>query len=108
MNPIVCQFCQQQTVPLRASLTYESYDWRCEPCQASYFHTIRERKKILYCISLDHGDYQVNIWPQLKDCTISLKYQKRLPTRTILVINAVPDVNPSNVGEKLKTWLTFS
>ncbi len=110
MKVMSCQFCKGElTDPVRAP-DWESIrifvDFICDKCQVEY--TLVEDTKELVEYILKAKDYQIVISLISDSCEIR-KLDSIGRASFVMKLNSIPkNINPNNVGEKIKTFLLFS
>ena len=95
-----CIYCNKETQSLHHS--HDSHlNWRCNPCK-TYYHKglinmFSNVNNYLFAVQFlyEHSDYKARI--------IETKNG-----RTLVKFSHFPDINPFNINNKLKLYLTFS
>ena len=105
-----CLFCKEElTDPVRTpDWEYEKIfiDFVCDNCHMEY--TLLDDTKELVEYILKAKDYRMVINLVSKSCEIR-KVDQIGRSSFVMQLNSIPqNINPQNVGEKIKTFLLFS
>lgn len=113
----ICQFCQQpaQDSPIPGTSTNRILLFFCHPCQAEYlvWTSSNKQSSVSLYTTIDNKLYRLTT----TDYQSTLSYiqdpgipgQKRNKNiKTIKCFEQLEDINPKNINEKIKLFITFS
>lgn len=123
-NPSVptCQFCHQPTkyCPLEEMERYCIKVYFCHACRTEYLEHFRTNQMVLWTVSIyvelnekmyrwsnSTGYDKYQLWYVMEPGEVGVSINKKLQILKSFSKEEVCQITPTNIAEKLKSWLLF-
>lgn len=101
MKSLICQFCSQPLSREKEASIY--YHFKCPSCQAAFVYS-QDENIMFYTLktNIDNSSFVLNFYPTVKQFTAS-----KSGFGSLLKLDYIPDITPSNINTKIQTLLLF-